>query len=184
MKFKKEKLIAELIERTRVNINRVEKFKGLSKEELNHKENSERWSVLECVEHLNLYGDFYNPEIKRSINAKHSIPNEEFHSGVIGNYFVNSMLPKKKLNKMKTFKDKDPSGSDLDIKVIDKFIGQQKDFIDLIDSSRNINLTKTKTAISISKLIQIRLGDTFRFILAHNERHLLQAENAIETTGK
>ena len=40
--------------------------------------------------------------------------------------------------------------------------------------------TKTKTAISISKLMKLRLGDTFRFVTAHNERHLLQAENVLK----
>ena len=177
MKFKTEELIAELIEQTRININKVEKFRKLSEEELNHKENIEKWSILECIEHLNLYGEFYNPEIRKRIETSNSKPSKIFKSGVIGNYFVNTMRPKKKLNKMKTFKDKNPLGSRLNVEVIDRFIGQQKDFLDLIEMSKNINLTKTKTSISISKLIKLRLGDTFRFIIAHNERHLIQAEN-------
>lgn len=178
MKFKTEELLAELIEQTRININKVENFRELSDTELNHKENTEKWSILECIEHLNLYGDFYNPEIRKRIETSHSKANLIFKSGVIGNYFVNMMLPKKKLNKMKTFKDKNPAGSSLDSIVIDKFISQQKEFLELIESSKNINLTKTKTAVSISKVIKIRLGDTFRFIVAHNQRHLIQAENA------
>ena len=178
MKFKAEELLAELIEQTRININKVENLRDLSNTELNHKENIEKWSILECIEHLNLYGDFYNPEIRKRIETSHSKANLIFKSGVIGNYFVNMMLPKKKLNKMKTFKDKNPAGSSLDSIVIDKFISQQKEFLELIESSKNINLTKTKTAVSISKVIKIRLGDTFRFIVAHNQRHLIQAENA------
>ena len=150
----------------------------LTEEELNHKENIEKWSILECIEHLNLYGKFYNPEIRKRIETSNSKPSKIFKSGLIGNYFVNTMRPKKKLNKMKTFKDKNPLGSKLDAEVIDRFIAQQKDFLDLIEMSKNINLTQTKTSISISKLIKLRLGDTFRFIIAHNERHLIQAENA------
>lgn len=179
MKFNTTELLADLIERTRININTVEKFRDLPIEELNHKENTEKWSVLECIEHLNLYGDFYNPEIRRSIESSTSKPNEVFKSGIIGDYFVKTMLPKKKLNKMKTFKDKNPSGSSLDLNVIDRFIRQQKDFLELIENSRNINLTNTKTAITISKLLKLRLGDTFRFSVAHNERHLIQAKETI-----
>ena len=179
MKFKTIELIEDLIEKTRMSINAVEKFRDLSKNELNHKENSEKWSVLECIEHLNLYGDFYNPEIRRSIEKSTSKANEVFKSGLIGNYFVNTMLQKKKVNKMKTFKDKDPSGTSLDLKVLDRVISQQKEFLELIENSRNISLTKTKTAISISKLMKIRLGDTFRFISAHNERHIIQAKKAM-----
>ncbi|PCJ63611.1 MAG: hypothetical protein COA58_15860 [Bacteroidetes bacterium] len=180
MEFKTTELIAELIEKTRININKVENYRDLSKNALNHKESLEKWSVLECLEHLNLYGDFYNPEIKRSIETSQTKPDKTFKSGLIGNYFVNTMLPKKKLNKMKTFKDKNPSGSSLDTRVIDRFIRQQKEFLELLQNSRNINVTKTTTAISISKLVKMRLGDTFRFIVAHNERHLIQADNALK----
>ena len=184
MKFKVEELIAELIEQTKININKVEKYRKLSEKELNHKENSEKWSVLECIEHLNLYGEFYNPEIRKRIETSQLKTNAIFKSGVIGNYFVKTMLPKKKLNKMKTFEDKNPSDSSLDINVIDRFIIQQKEFLELIENSKKANLTKTKTAISISKLIKIIMGDTFRFVLAHNQRHLIQAENAIKTAHR
>ncbi len=180
MKFITKELITELIEKTRIIINKVDKFRDLPFETLNHKENIDNWSVLECIEHLNLYGDYYNPEIKRVIEISCTKASEVFKSGIIGSYFVNSMLPKGKLNKMKTFKDKNPSGSNLDINVIDRFINQQKEYLELIEKSKNINLTKTKTAISISKLIKLRLGDTFRFIIAHNERHIIQAENVIK----
>jgi hypothetical protein len=180
MRINTEELAAELIEKTRMNINRVQNFKSLSKNELNAKETNEKWSVLECIEHLNLYGFFYNPELRRVIKEDQSKPRNYFKSGVIGNYFVKTMLPKRKLNKMKTFKDKNPSGSNLDILVIDTFINQQKEFLEFIEKSKAIDLTKTKTAISISKLIKMRLGDTFRFIVAHNERHIIQAENALK----
>ena len=43
---------------------------------------------------------------------------------------------------------------------------------------------KTKTAISISKLIKLRLGDTFRVLIYHNERHIKQAERAIKEASK
>ena len=179
MRIKTQDLMIDLIERTKVNLNQAERFRNLSEKQLNHKEYSESWSILECIEHLNLYGDFYNPEIKRSLQASHSKTNEVFKSGLIGNYFVKIMLPKEKLNKMKTFKDKNPIGSKLNIKVIDRFVEQQKEFLRLIEKSKSVNLSKTKTAISISKFIKLRLGDTFRFIVAHNERHLLQAKNII-----
>tara|TARA_R110002051_G_scaffold262306_2_gene322218 strand:+ start:5408 stop:5962 length:555 start_codon:yes stop_codon:yes gene_type:complete len=173
-------LEADLIERTRVNLNKVEKIKTLSKKEIEFKENSDKWSALECIAHLNLYADFYNPVIKKSIENSNTKPNEKFKSGMIGNYFVKTIEPKKKLNKMKTPKDKDPSNLSFDLNQIEKFISQQKEFLEFIELSKNIDLTKTKTAISLTKLFKMRLGDTFRFLVAHNERHLMQAENAIK----
>ena len=67
MKITTKKLIAELKQKTKNNIVKAEKLKELSEKELNYKESLDEWSALECIEHLNIYGDFYNPEIKKSI---------------------------------------------------------------------------------------------------------------------
>lgn len=173
-------LIAELIDKTKISIDKAEGFRKLSEKKLNYKENANEWSMLECMEHLNIYGDFYNPVIKESIKKTTTTAGKTFKSGVLGNYFVNLIAPKEKLNKMKILNENNPLGSRLDKNVIDRFIDQQKESLELIEKSKNVNLSKTKTAISISKLVKLRLGDTFRFIKAHNERHVLQAENIIK----
>ena len=85
---------------------------------------------------------------------------------------------KKGIRKIKTFKDKNPANSKLDITSIDNFIIGQKNMLKLIEKARKINLQKTKTNISISKIIKLRLGDTLRFVIYHYERHIIQAEKA------
>lgn len=80
---------------------------------------------------------------------------------------------------MNTFKEMNPFEKKLDQSVIDKFIKQQKELLDLLKSAESKNLTKIKTRISISKWIKLRLGDTFRVIIYHNFRHIKQAEKAI-----
>lgn len=175
-----EKLIQDLIERTRININEAEKFSSLSTENLNSRVEQNSWSILECFEHLNLYGDFYIPEIKKRIESSKTQPKVNFKSGVLGNYFAKSMLPKEKLNKMKTFKDKNPIGSKLDKSTIERFIQQQEQILNLLDISKEIDLNKTKTDISISKLIKLKIGDTFRVVVYHNERHLKQAKKILD----
>jgi len=180
MKITTTTLITDLLEKTRINLHKVEGFKELSEQELNYKASIDEWSILECIEHLNIYGDFYILQIRESIEKTTTIATKTFKSGLIGNYFVNLIAPKEKLNKMKTLKENNPIGSRLDKNVLDRFIDQQKECLGLTEKSKNINLTKTKTAISITKLIKLRLGDTFRFITAHNERHLLQVENILK----
>ncbi|HEA22015.1 hypothetical protein LCGC14_2171610 [marine sediment metagenome] len=179
MTIESETLIRDLIERTRININQAEKFNLQTIDRLDFRNGENSWSILECFEHLNLYGDFYIPEIETKTNSSKTLPTTNFKSGVLGNYFAKSMLPKEKLNKMKTFKDKNPIRRALDKKTIDCFILQQERILDLLDKSRNINLNRTKTAISISKLIKLKLGDTFRVVVYHNERHIVQANNIL-----
>lgn len=175
-----EILIADLIETTRRHLNQIEKFKQLSEEALNYKTNSLSWSVLECIEHLNLYGGYYLPEIEHKIlNSKYG-EDTVFKSGILGSYFAKLMLPKEKTKKMKTPKDKNPVGRKLEKSVIDCFIQQQQKMLELLDKARSVSLTRTKTSISISKMIKLKLGDTFRFVINHNQRHLIQAENVLK----
>lgn len=184
MKIVTKELMTSLIERTRININKIEKLRDLSETELNYRESNDRWNILECIEHLNLYGDFYIPAIKKSIDSNTNTPSNIFKSGILGNYFVKSMAPKNQLNKMKTFADKNPINKSLNISVIDRFTQQQKEYLELIDKSKSVDLNKVKTNVSISKIIRLKLGDTFRFIMAHNDRHLAQIDNIVQQLRK
>ena len=174
-------LINELIDRVKDHLNRVQAFKDMTAKQLNHRNQPESWSILECLEHLNLYGDFYLPEIERRAATTRYPNNGSFKSGRLGNYFVNLIKPKEKLNKMKTGKSVNPIGSSLDTQVIDKFVQQQEQMLVLLNDVRQVDLTKTKTSISLTPWIKLRLGDTLRFVIYHNERHVLQAERVLDT---
>ena len=181
--MKAEVLLEDLKKRTLEVIKGVENYLTLDDKTLNFKPSEESWSILECVEHLNRCGDFYLPEIRQRIAESKSKP-EEFKPGLLGDYFAKSMLPKEKLNKMKTFKVMNPAGSKLDRKVLEKFIGQQKTTLELLEKAALVSLTKTKTSISISSWIKLRLGDTLRVVIYHNQRHLVQAEKVMKLFGQ
>ena len=178
-----ENLIQTLLEQTRLIINQVEKLKTCDLQTLTWKENATSWSILECLEHLNLYGDFYLPEIESKIQKSTTQADPAFKSGLLGNYFAKSMLPKDNLNKMKTFKDKNPLNANLDKSVIDKFIDQQFKLLDLLNQSRKVSLNKVKIETSISSLIRLKLGDTFQFFINHIIRHMKQIDR-IQTCSK
>lgn len=183
MKISTDTLITDLTERTELCLSKAETFTGLTEEALNSKQDELSWSALECLEHLNLYGRFYLPEISKRVKGAEPKRTELFKSGWLGNYFANSMLPKEKLNKMKTFKNMNPINSRLNKdKVIAEFIQQQEEMLRLLNEARKIDLNKTKTNISISQWIKLKLGDTFRFVIFHNQRHLVQAEKALKNS--
>jgi hypothetical protein len=136
------------------------------------------WNALECLEHLNLYGDFYLPEIERRIARAKAAPEKMFTSGWLGNYFAESMSPKQPVNKVKTFKDKNPINLSIGHSAIDRFIEQQARLLQLLEKARTVNLAKTRTSITLASWITLRLGDTFRFIIYHEQRHMIQARRA------
>ncbi|MEQ9424772.1 MAG: DinB family protein [Cyclobacteriaceae bacterium] len=179
MKIKSEELIADLIERTKGCLNEAEKLKQLPDTHLAQRPGPAKWNALECLEHLNLYGDFYLDEIEDRMTSSNHQANGSFSSGWLGNYFAESMLPGEQMTTMNTFKSMNTHERNIDISAIDRFIHQQQRMLDLLSQARSVNLTKTKTGISITNLVKLRLGDTFRVVIYHNQRHIEQAKRAV-----
>ncbi|MBI1305576.1 MAG: DinB family protein [Bacteroidetes bacterium] len=178
MKIDSVSLLKELKDLTEQHLNFAEKLLTEPESNLLKRKSPESWNALECIEHLNRYARFYHPEIEKRISQSDSKAEQIFNSGWLGNYFAESMKPKSKLNTMKTFRSMNPIHQELDLTVIREFIGHQNKMLELLDSALVVNLSKIKTAISISPLIKLRLGDTFRVVVYHNQRHVEQAGKA------
>jgi len=73
-----------------------------------------------------------------------------------------------------------PNGSQLDASVLAIFIADQQALLAILEKAKVVDLKRTKTAISITKFLKLRLGDTLRVVIYHNERHLAQAIRAVE----
>ena len=80
---------------------------------------------------------------------------------------------------MKTFKEMNPNGSQLSLETAETFIHQQHQLLVILSKARQVDLTKVKTSISISKWIKLRLGDTLRVVIYHNLRHIVQMEKVV-----
>lgn len=160
------------------------RFRKLPESQLNYKSSPESWSVLECIEHLNRYGEYYLPELEKAIlSHDRKVFSPVYRSGLLGNYFANLMKVKDgKMTKMKTPPDKNPAGSKLTVITLDRFLKQQEMLTSLLDRARHTDLTGIKVPISLTKLVKLRLGDTFRFFVYHIERHIFQAEKALENS--
>lgn len=53
-----QQLIAFLIQQTESILEQIKALKNYNDAKLNWRPNKDAWSVLECIEHLNRYGDF------------------------------------------------------------------------------------------------------------------------------
>lgn len=135
------------------------------------------WSIAQCLEHLNGYGHFYLPEIEKGLSKSvEDHVSDTFTSTWLGTYFTCMMEPSTNTKKYKAFKNHVPP-SQLDAPaVVAEFIQQQETLLKYIKQARNVDLDRMKVPISISKWVKLKLGDTFQFLIAHNERHILQAK--------
>ncbi|REC44629.1 DinB family protein [Chryseobacterium pennipullorum] len=180
MKISTSQLLDELKTQTLQHLQYAETLLLKPEEDLNFRVSADRWSTLECLEHLNRYGDFYIPEISRRITQSETSYKPDFNPGFIGNYFAKMMLPGEKLKAMKTMKEMNPIHSRLNKNVVTTFIRQQQQLLDLLEKAENVNLEKTKTSISLSKWVHLKLGDTFRFVIYHNARHIIQVQRTLK----
>ena len=142
-----------------------------------------KWSVAQVIEHLNSYGRYYLPLIEKALDRPAYPPNALFSTGWLGNYFTKSMLPKEGdriTNKMKSPKNHRPAADIDSFKVLNDFLAQEKLLLQLLQQARQTDLNKIKIPISIARFIKIRLGDTFRFLVAHHQRHFVQVANTLE----
>ena len=180
MKLNSKILLQDLKNKTEKHIETCKDFLALSDEKLRFRKTESSWNILECIEHLKKYADYYYPLMETNIQKSNTHSKETFSTGSLGNYFANSMLVTKKTKKMKTPKDKNPLGENLTKESILIFIEQQKLLLQILETSEKIDIGKIKIPISIAPFVKIKLGDTLRFIVYHNERHIVQAQNILK----
>lgn len=172
-------LIQELTEQTRRIQARAEQLRTYEIATLTRRPAPASWNILECVEHLNRYGNYYLPQIDANIRRSRSGHEAKFRSGLLGGYFAKSMLPKEKLNKMRTFREMDTLHTALDKTAIDRFIEQQNTFIELLERAKHVSLNAVKIESSFSRFIRMKLGDVLQFYINHILRHLQQIDNIL-----
>ncbi len=145
-----------------------------------------KWSVTQVLEHLNSYSQYYLPAIENAMAAKEVPAAVYFKPGWLGNYFTNLMKPKHGVvaNKMKSPKNHRPSAALNAKKTITTFLEQQRRLLELLEKAKATSIGDIRVPVSISTMIRLKLGDSFRFLIAHEQRHFVQIENTLQTLGE
>lgn len=176
-----------------LNIQVKTQFEPLDEPTLNRRPGPDKWSILECMAHINLANKPYLIEIRKQISKARpsaSQPSPTFSSNWLGNFFTGMMQPKpdgrikNKMGTIKTFNptpDSSAQQSQLNkAATFEEFYQINQELIGLLSQADQVDFRRTKVKSALGSLIQFRLGDAFRFLLAHAERHLLQASRAQE----
>jgi uncharacterized damage-inducible protein DinB len=185
-KFKSEELLKDLSQ----DVSRVKEaavfFNGADKNKLIYSPEKGEWSVVQVLEHLNAYNRHYLPLIEKELAVVTHDPNAWFMSGYWGEKFTKMMKPKNVFeikNKMKTSKKMSfPNSLNVDT-VLKEFLAGQDRLLQLLEQAKVKDLAKIHIPITLTQLIKLRLGDTFRFLIAHEQRHIIQARNTLKKVG-
>lgn len=146
-----------------------------------------RWSIAQCLEHLNTYNRYYIPALEKAIlhgQKQGAIAKTVFRSGWLGNYFTRLMQPRiddQKAARFQAQKNYKPSVDLNTHAVLDEFLAHQQQLLILLRRAEYIDIERYKVSVSIAKWVKMSVGDTFRFLIAHEQRHILQAERVKET---
>jgi hypothetical protein len=182
MQYNSDTLLESLQADVRQIILEADRLKSISPTDLQKTPAPGKWSVAQVLEHLNFYNRFYIPAIEQKLHLSQCGPSATFTPGWLGNYFTNIMKPKPDNSipkKMKAPKNAEPAAQPDAEAVLDEFISHQHHLLNLLKIAKSANLNSIRIPTSLSKLITLKLGDTFRFFIAHEQRHFVQIQSTI-----
>ncbi|MFT5647075.1 MAG: hypothetical protein ACI976_001764, partial [Aureispira sp.] len=164
-------------------------FPNLSSDQLNWREHADKWSIAECLMHLNHVADYYLPATVKAIkNAKikESSPKEQFTRGWLGHCYASKFRlnldnqMKSNIESPSKYDPRSTSSSTVDgKKIIANFLERQQTLQLVLQDSRGVNIQKTRVYTSFGGLVSIQLGDMLKILIYHTERHTVQAQRIL-----
>lgn len=152
----------------------VRSYQNWERDRLTRKPMDGGWSVAECLWHLNSYGDHYLPRINKGLSVA-TTDNPSFSSSWMGAWFTRLMKPGPGMTKMSAFKNHRPPATFDPHEVVAEFIQQQETLLSLLRRARSADLNRIRIGLSIMPWLKLKLGDVFQFLVAHQDRHMVQA---------
>ncbi|QDA60904.1 DinB family protein [Hymenobacter jejuensis] len=161
----------------------MRRFRPLTDEQLNRRPGPGKWSVGQCLEHLNIIGGHYLPVMTRRLKQaqeRGSRPSETVKHGIIGPRLTAAMRTPASQKALKAPQQYAPSGSRLPRTVVEVFSRQIDELLQMVQQARAINANAVRIPNPLIPLIRLRLTDQFEFMVAHIQRHVAQAERVLD----
>jgi hypothetical protein len=180
--FSKQGLITELLDRTELIKASTQPFLRLSNDQLHQRPGPGKWSIVEIFGHLNITHDIYIRNILYRITLAPDVESERYRSGWLGDWVYDKIMPRSdgSVFKIKALKAHCAAGGVVDGKeVLESFLRKCDAIDDILRHVSTKDLQRIRIPFSFSRLLRLRLGDCLRYLVAHGERHLLQAQRVM-----
>jgi len=149
---------------------------GLSDQQFNWRPAAGKWSISECLEHLNLADAKDVTSLKAAIEdaASRGLRSSgPFRYGKVSTWFVGSVEPPAK-QKAKAVQPLVPQPNLPLREVLAKFLDVHEQLAQVIAQANGIDLVKVKVPAPVGPF-KLPLGQKFRLVAGHDRRHLYQA---------
>ena len=160
-------------------------FGALNEAQLNWKPSVEQWSVGQCFDHLIVTNRSFFPLLEQVGRGERRNSAWESWSPLSGFFgkFVARSLEQEGGRKFKAPKKIEPSSSDIDSGIINRFAEHQRELSELLKATAGRDLKKIVVTSPISGFVTYRLPDACRIVVAHERRHFAQARRVTEAEG-
>jgi len=150
---------------------------GLSTQQFNWRAEPGRWSIGQCIAHLNLINGADLTRLEAVIDAARAqsiTANGPFHYPWFSRKFVNSIEPPvtRRFSAPKLYLPPPEVAIDT---TVNEFRRISNELIRLAENARGLDLRKVKTGLSGIPLIKMPLGARLSLLATHDTRHLWQA---------
>ena len=156
---------------------------ALSESQFNWRPGEGRWSIAECLVHVNVAVSRTLPAFDKAIadgraqgrtaKAGDSAPNRY---GWFSRWMIGSMEPPPK-RRMKTFGIfAVPAGRTHALtRVLPEFVAVRDLLAERVSRADGLDLKRIRTVSPVTRLLRLPLGAYLQFVIAHDRRHLWQA---------
>jgi hypothetical protein len=159
----------------------------LNEEQLRWKPEAKRWSIAECAGHLvTAHTDYLQRLDDRLAQLKPR--SKPYSPGPLGRFFYRIIRTQpdgqvRKTYKAPAFLQPTQDAYSRPHLVLGQLIEQLEHLRQLTQQSADKDWNSTPVPTSLHPLVRLRWGCTLRFLAAHNERHLLQAQRVGQAGG-
>ena len=184
--FSRTSLITELLDRTELLKANTQVFFRLTDEQLQYRCAPGKWSIAEIYGHLNLSMEANIRVILSRISKAPDSPGDVYASGWLGDCVYSLIMPRPdgSVFRLKARKMERPDPADLDAReALGAFQRHCDSLDDILRHVASKDLRRIRIPFYMPRLMRLRLGDILRFLVAHGERHLLQAQRLMSVVG-
>ena len=152
---------------------------GLTPDEMRLRPELDRWSVAECLAHLNLCSEVFVQLITsacQEAREKQILGADLFKMDKVGRLLKWTLQPPARI-KVRTTEKFEPAMIGLPEEILPRFLMLQEQLKESIGKADGLNLNKVIVISPFSKRVKYNLFSCFVLIITHQLRHLWQAEN-------
>ncbi|MEJ7658735.1 MAG: DinB family protein [Hymenobacter sp.] len=165
------------------------RLRPLSSEQLNRRPAYDKWSAAQCLEHLNIVGGYYLPNLKSTLRlaqAKGSAAGKRVRSGWLGRYLTKTVKRKNGLGEEMLRRPKEfaPTGVRLTGTVVEAFNRQLDELLRLLLLARQVDAGAVRIPNPLYPWLRLRLTDVLEALVTHIQRYVKQAEQVAIATNK